>query len=80
MKIIARYDNGGKTADRYTAVFDLKQGRYNVCLSMSDSPTSPQGFSQWSECDNVRGLMGKSVDRFPDHIEAHIQDRLNSGI
>jgi len=49
-KMVRCYDNGGKTADRYTVVFT---GRYThktggdfIFLSMSTHPTHPQGVGQ----------------------------------
>jgi hypothetical protein len=63
--VIACYDNGGRTADRYTVVFggslwDTGYARANwqagldprltQSLSMSENPTHPQGVSMWSQC------------------------------
>ena len=48
MKTVRIYDNGGKTADRFTAVFMAQpQGRglYSG-ISMSESPFHPQGVGQ----------------------------------
>lgn len=64
------YDNGGKTADRYTAVFT---GRYrhltggsfwHVC--MSGAPTHPQGVCMHGESENQidrpsYGHLGKKI-------------------
>ncbi|MDW4701982.1 hypothetical protein NQ271_26885, partial [Escherichia coli] len=41
--ICAITDNGGKTADRYSAVF-----RDGDVLGFGESPGHPLGFSQWS--------------------------------
>ena len=47
-ELIAVYDNGGKTFDRYTAVFDdvsVYDGRTWIAYrGMSEDPYSPQGF------------------------------------
>lgn len=55
------FDNGGKTADRYTIMFTgsllIRHPEYSVefkhtfipYLGLSDNPTHPQGFSQWGE-------------------------------
>ena len=49
---IACYDNGGKTADRYTVVyletaFEARRGgTYYECVGMSENPFHPQGFGQ----------------------------------
>lgn len=49
MKILAIYDNGGKTFDRYTVYFDQKEKENQyLCLGMSERPFHPQGFGQHS--------------------------------
>jgi hypothetical protein len=57
------YDNGGKTADRYTVVF-LKQPENQsntfACVGMSDNPFHPQGFGQHSTAMLGRHL-GKRI-------------------
>lgn len=56
------YDNGGKTFDRYTAVY-LNQPEANHCFSargMSENPTSPQGFGCWTTAQLGRHL-GKLI-------------------
>ena len=64
MKNLNVYDNGGKTLDRYTAVF-LKS-KYKVqgqwwydCLGMSTDPFN--GFGQHGQCQLGRHL-GKKID------------------
>lgn len=42
LKGVIVYDNGGKTADRYT-VFIKKD-----VFGMSKNPSHPQGFNQWA--------------------------------
>jgi hypothetical protein len=51
MNILAIYDNGGKTADRYTVYFDYVEKtvsgkRFYTCVGMSERPFHPQGFGQ----------------------------------
>lgn len=80
MKIIACYDNGGKTFDRYTIVFDSKhdvQGLFNECLGLSNDPSSPQGFSQFSGCQMGRHL-GKKLrfEQLPEHVQKHVLARI----
>jgi hypothetical protein len=80
MKIIACYDNGGKTVDRYTVVFNTKhdvQGKYNECLGLSSNPSDPQGFSQFSGCTLGRHL-GKKVafKDLPENIQKHVEVRI----
>ena len=51
------FDNGGKTADRYTVLptrehwrhYRDRHGRW-LCLAASAQPFHPQGFGQSSEC------------------------------
>lgn len=53
------YDNGGKTADRYTVIFmDSPERQPNTftCLGMSEHPCHPQGFGQHSMATPGRHL------------------------
>lgn len=77
-------DNGGSSADRYTVVFC--DGSY---LSMSGSPTSPQGVSMAGEDIDPQVLQdwvesGEAVDLalgdLPKHLVDHILFRNNEGI
>lgn len=74
------YDNGGRTADRYT-VFPYRRlaGTYGqgACLGLSDDCTSPQGFSQWGEGVPGRHL-GKRIPfaSLPEHVRAHVLARI----
>lgn len=51
--VVAIYDNGGKTFDRYTViyrnVYTSHRGEYVMYRGMSTDPTSPQGFGQMGE-------------------------------
>jgi hypothetical protein len=56
------YDNGGKTFDRYTAVylaFPEGRGLY-AARGMSENPFHPQGFGQFSAAQPGRHL-GKPI-------------------
>jgi hypothetical protein len=58
------YDDGGKSFDRYTAVFldmpENRQGCYTA-LGMSENPFHPQGFGQ--HCMAMLGRhLGKRID------------------
>jgi len=80
MKIIAVYDNGGKTVDRFTVYFNEdynRQGTMKECLAMSEYPTHPMGFSQFSGGQLGRHN-GKRI-KFSD-LPQHIQDHVNSRI
>ena len=54
--VVAIYDNGGKTTDRYTVYFNTKDKRENwyPCLAMNNYPFDPQGF-----CQHSSGLLGR---------------------
>jgi len=56
------YDNGGKTFDRYTAVYLWDRERSGVygCRGMSEHPYHPQGFGQFSSAEPGRHL-GKRI-------------------
>lgn len=45
MKGVNVYDNKGKTADRYTAVYTKKINGEYVYLAMNDYPCHPQGIA-----------------------------------
>jgi hypothetical protein len=53
LKVIAIYDNGGKTLDRYTVYYDFVSSRPGemkqyMCLGMNAAPFHPQGIGQHS--------------------------------
>jgi hypothetical protein len=56
-QVVAIYDNGGKTWDRYTVVYsepyDNRCPRMLECLGMSGNPFHPQGFGQHASA--IRG-------------------------
>ena len=59
------YDNGGKTFDRFTAVYldqPERQPRTFACVGMSERPFHPQGFGQHSTAMLGRHL-GKIITR-----------------
>jgi hypothetical protein len=63
MKNVRIYDNGGKTFDRYTAVyldFPERDGLSYVARGMSENPSHPQGFGQF--CTAMPGRhLGKRI-------------------
>jgi hypothetical protein len=69
--LLAVYDNGGKTADRYTALYGAplwvpeyyRIGRL-PCRGMSADPYHPQGVGMFGECERGPHL-GRKV-RFAD--------------
>jgi len=69
------YDNGGKTADRYTIFLD------GSVYGMDNHPFHPQGFGQYvgeaSELAPPGPHLGKkiSVKKLPDDVKAAICDR-----
>jgi len=79
--IKAIYDNGGETLDRYTVVLNShdmnSDPQFNDALGLSDNPTHPQGFSQFTSAMDGDHL-GKRIrfDQLPMNIRQHITDRL----
>ncbi len=81
MRIKGIYDNGGKTADRYTVMFDeidhyVGGTPMYLCLGLSSNPDSPMGYSQW--CTGMPGKhLGKKVTlkSLPKKIQDHIERR-----
>jgi hypothetical protein len=81
--VLACYDNGGRTCDRYTVLlgapfWEPPMGRSVPYLGMSDAPTHPQGFSQWGEMPSYhREACGAHVRwlDLPEHIRAHVVAR-----
>jgi hypothetical protein len=73
MNIKAIFDNGGKTFDRYTVIFDD-----GSALGLSHNPDSPLGFSQWSEAIVETKKLGMSLTltELPEHVQRHIKTRL----
>jgi len=70
--VLGIYDNGGKTADRYTVVYEpfFVDGRpYFPYVGMSAGPFWPQGFCQHGEAQGYgypRGNTCGKVIRFED--------------
>lgn len=81
--ILAVYDNGGKTADRYTVLFggslwEPNMGGNVACLNMSEYPTSPQGVSMWGEMPAWnRKALGKHIKwlDLPERVRQHVISR-----
>lgn len=71
------YDNEGKTFDRYTIVFEtMETNIFNLSLGLSHNPDSPQGFSQFSRCQDGIHLGKKiSFNSLPENIQNHIIER-----
>jgi len=79
-KIIAIYDNGGKTVDRYTVVLRTSQRfpHEYACLGLSDNPDSPQSFSQLVSCVPGGDHFGKKIrfEDLPVNVQKHVKKRL----
>ena len=77
---VSVYDNGGKTADRYTIVFDtMHEAKPNTytALGLSAQPSSPQGVSQFTTA--MKGAhLGRRIHfvRLPANVQAHVRARL----
>lgn len=85
MKILAIYDNGGETLDRYTVVTNEQWSLNSLAmLGLSDNPTDPQGFSQWSGGTYAEGRgtrnthLGKRVqfEHLSEELQNHIAHRV----
>ncbi len=69
--LLAVYDSGGKSFDRYTALYgaplwEPSMGRTVPFRGMSEHPSHPQGFGQWGEMQSGdRAALGRKV-RFAD--------------
>lgn len=81
--VLAVYDFGPKTFDRWTVIFggslwDQGMGRSVQNLAMSDAPSHPQGFSLWGEMRSAdRANCGKHIRwlDLPEHIRNHVVAR-----
>lgn len=80
MKIIAIYDNGGRTLDRYTVVTSLTGA--GIMFDMLGLSEGGDGFSQWTVGQyNVTGSnrhLGKKVhfEELSEATQAHIAGRI----
>lgn len=80
MEIIAIYDNGGETIDRYTVVFSELATTYDhEMLGLSDNPHEANGFSQWTHGQNGDHL-GTKIDfvDLPENVQKHVKSRMDS--
>jgi len=65
--VLACYDNGGKSIDRYTVLYGSPfwsedMGRTIPYVAMNESPYHPQGVSQHGEMlSSDRNLLGKKI-------------------
>ncbi len=79
------YDNGGKTFDRYTAVYmNVPEGPgLYACRGMSAHPNHPQGFGLWSSAMPGRHLGRRiKLEELPEDCQkvilADVADIVNS--
>lgn len=78
------YDNGGETFDRFTVVLNEPYdhtGKLLECLGLSLNPSSPQGFSQFSGCQDGPHL-GQKIEfsELPENVQKHVKARLSEGV
>jgi hypothetical protein len=79
--VLACYDNGGKTFDRYTIIYgaplwEPNMGRTVPYRSMSEDPFHPQGFGQWGEMPAYnRDCLGRKVkfSDLPERVRACVE-------
>lgn len=75
MKIIACYDNGGKTFDRYTIVFDAPVG--NGEYESLGVGWYVDNYSQFGYCTIGKHLGNIiSFKKLPEHVQEHILRRI----
>lgn len=72
--IKAIYDNGGKTFDRYTVVYNSHDESYDKqfwdCRCMSEHPAHPQGIGTYGTCMLGRHLGNKiTFEELPDEVK-----------
>ena len=81
MRIIAIYDNGGKTWDRYTVITDEKWSAGLVAaLGLSERPEDYNGFSQWTGAQNGSHLGQRTqFESLTARLQAHIAARVFGG-
>ena len=51
-------DNGGRTVDRYTVLYEPEDGRFPY-TAMSEAPFHPQGFCQHGELSHRYSVWGR---------------------
>lgn len=73
------YDNGGKTLDRYTAVFTNRSNRNGLydALGFSENPFDPLGFGQYTTA--MDGLhLGKltKYENLPENARQYVENNL----
>ena len=76
-KILAVYDKGDSSIDRYLVVLNEKNGDYHVGLLLSTNPDSPQGISSFS--DVLLGEhLGKEIsfEDLPEDVREHVLERV----
>lgn len=79
MKILAIFDNGGATLDRYTFVTNIRDGQY---YQMLGTDRTGKDFSQWSNGEfNYHGdnsHLGKQIkwQDIPEQLKKHVERRL----
>lgn len=81
MNILAIFDNGGETLDRYTVVFNEKDVQYYTMLGMNEGG---QGFSQFTSGQYTPGgdnsHLGKPVklSKLSNETKGHILHRMGA--
>jgi len=91
MKIIEVRDNGGKTADRYTVVFDEKiymptriLGEYvaeYTCLSLSSDCHLPNGVSMWGTTEKGAHLGRRiSFEKLPANVKRCVRSAMGKPV
>lgn len=84
--VIACYDNGGRSADRYSFLIGSTtwngSSRFIPCLSTSGDPEHPQGVSMWCDAAHPHGdtetHLGSKIEweKVPKRVRLHVLRRL----
>jgi hypothetical protein len=77
-QVIAIYDSGGGSMDRYTLVLEgLTPLGHHHCLGLSDNPGGVYGFSNFGDC-KLGSHLGKKIkfSELPKEVQFHARLRL----
>lgn len=82
MKVLAIFDNGGETLDRYTFVTDEVTSYPDNCYAMLGTCATGKGFSQWGGGNytprSKNKHLGKQVQWYelPTELLIHVKERI----
>lgn len=79
MKIKSIWDNLRESLDRYTIIFDDREGTY---LGLSSDPSSMYGYSQFGHGMMEGEHLGEPIEweELPSNVQKHIEERMGDMI